>query len=322
MLDRFETNPSNKTDLIQKARRKGDGGSQDHDSPYPYREWLELADVSGSAFLDGDVMLRHTIENSKYNLADREFTLSFWMRQTDATNDRNLKAVMKYNGHGTPAFDKFLDEGFILKRYGDGGNVDGWARYSFTFTRPSTDFGGSGDYNFDIFEIVYADSTTSDLDNTTYGIAGIQLEKGPIATEFIDTSYTEELVKCQRFFQYRSINNWQYRFGNGDGNDGEYDIGDNVISGTYHGTNVYKFSFDLPVEMSGTPTLELQWDMNNGTQTGYNVNAMEFNKNSFGVLLRGSEMITESGNIGSSMAMTRFLDIRYWKLDSEPPLAP
>jgi len=77
-------------------------------------------------------------------------------------------------------------------------------------------------------------------DNATFAITGVQLEVGDTSTEFEHKSYTEELLRCQRYYH-------NYK---GDASDG---IG---IPGTAWGTGSFTFFVQYPVTMRANPSIE------------------------------------------------------------------
>tara|TARA_R100000234_G_scaffold4008_1_gene3183 strand:- start:442 stop:1518 length:1077 start_codon:yes stop_codon:yes gene_type:complete len=83
-------------------------------------------------------------------------------------------------------------------------------------------------------------SNVNALDNTSndFLLTGVQLEVGSVVTEFEHRSFTDELLRCQRYY-------WQYPFG------GE---GDKFIYGGAYATSTM-IHYSLPTKMRATPTL-------------------------------------------------------------------
>ena len=73
---------------------------------------------------------------------------------------------------------------------------------------------------------------------STFDVTGMQLEVGSVATDFEHRSFTDELLRCQRYY-------WRYPF------EGE---GDRYIYGGKYATSSM-IHYSLPTKMRTTPTL-------------------------------------------------------------------
>ena len=91
-------------------------------------------------------------------------------------------------------------------------------------------------------------STWYTTNDATFELTGVQLEVGPIATEFEHRSYAEELALCQRYFMRRFLL-------------GNCSTGFSQSGGGY---NSHLMNIPLPCKMRTQPTVTFE----NGTQSG------------------------------------------------------
>ena len=190
-----------------------------------------------------------------YNSTSSKITLSFWVRSSVAQTFYSYlytphgtkqqypfslgslsantwtKVTKTIPGHANITINNDSTEAFRLAfcpfygttYTGSGATVDAWGAYgSGTETMPDNT------------------STWWTTDNATFAITGVQLEVGDTATDFEHKSYTEDLVRCQRYYH-------NYK---GDASDG---IG---IPGTAWGTGSFTFFVQYPVTMRANPSIE------------------------------------------------------------------
>ena len=84
-------------------------------------------------------------------------------------------------------------------------------------------------------------STWYTTDDATFEITGVQIEVGSVATDFEHRSFSDELLRCKRYFNM---------IANGDGN--SYHA---VSDGFFWSANEVDFMYTFPVEMRATPSI-------------------------------------------------------------------
>ena len=194
------------------------------------------------------------IANSGWNYTDPNsfITLSFWIKSSVAQNfygtlttedgtaqnyvyetgsltaDTWTKITKTIPGNSNLQFDNNNSSGLKIAPYRayDGTDrtasmsLNTWGAYSGSSRSPD------------------ATATWYTTNDATIEITGLQLEVGSVATNFEHKSFTDELLRCQRYY-------WQYPFeGEGD----KY-----IYGGKYASSSMIHYS--LPTKMRTTPTL-------------------------------------------------------------------
>lgn len=158
-----------------------------------------------------------------HTLSGETVTLSFWLN-TSGGQQVGIGYRQFFGTGGTPS--DHLDAN-IAKVSTSG---TGWEKFTLTFTVPSIlgkTLGTDGNDYFGIW-FIWSAAPTHDpqftmsgglgVQDGTFRVAQIQLEKGQFATEFERRSYGEELQLCQRYYEesyfYFSIGNISVVSGN------------------------------------------------------------------------------------------------------------
>ena len=105
--------------------------------------------------------------------------------------------------------------------------------------------------------------------NNNFFITGVQMEVGPVATEFEHTSYSDELHKCQRFY---------YCFEKADSG------GHNGFLAVSYNPNSAYLPMQFPVEMRATPTFRMGglWATRLGNNNAFTASANTHNSSKIG----------------------------------------
>lgn len=138
-----------------------------------------------------------------FDLSNKMCTLSFWAKagstysgtngQLGVTVGTGTTADQGYSvlsGAGWAGYTTPLNVTPILNRY--------WTRYTYSFMV------GSGTQ--EMFAMFYNNTTGTAGADDSYYIAGVQLEKGPVATPFEKRHYGIEYLLCQRYYFRHSGN--------------------------------------------------------------------------------------------------------------------
>jgi hypothetical protein len=164
------------------------------------------------------------VENLDGFMANKDMTLSFWVKSSTITSSH----CVAYNGSGFTHDVAY--------------NVSGsWTKVVLNFNTGSTYTAGT---SFSLY-LLRSSNTTGVIE-----FAQVQLEVGDTATPFERRSYGDELAKCQRYYQHT------YNTGVAVGTASH----DNMIgSGGTHGntttSEVTGGTYTFKVEMRATPTI-------------------------------------------------------------------
>lgn len=170
-------------------------------------------------------------------LAGQTVTLSYWAK-ADAAKSVVLELQQNFGSGGSSSVNTFIVKQAL---------TTSWARYTHTFTVPSTSgktIGSSSyaDFRWWLDAGSNFDSRTGSLgqQNITFDIWGVQLEAGSVATPFRRNanSIQGELAACQRYYQKHNFATTE----------------DGLIYGAGYTTGDANFIFPLVVELRSTPT--------------------------------------------------------------------
>ena len=234
-------------------------------SPYTagFRKSFKLTngDQSGGAGVSDEILIRQNIEaqdiaNSGWNYTSSSsyITLSYWIKSSVSQNfyvnlqtidgtaqnyvtetgtltaDTWTKVTKTIPGNSNLQFDNNNEKGmFIQWNVFRGTSVTGtrplnaWAAYSSTTRVPDMT------------------STWYTTNNATFEITGVQLEVGEVATDFEHRSFSDELMRCMRYY---------HRTGEGSS------VGSNVVlaQGWSRNSTLAQLSVFFPVPMRIAPT--------------------------------------------------------------------
>ena len=223
-VDRFKLGTGGTDEALQQYQ--GTLGS--HESPYAegHRYNYYIMNGNQTSTNTGDYAeIQYKIEAQdmaqsgwNYTSSSSFITLSFWLKSNvsqnyygfvysaDGTAQRYIfetgtvvqnswnKIVVKIPGNSNVQFDNNVNEGLIIK----------WIPfYGTDYTNNSATVGSWANYN-GAARCPDMTSTWWTTDNSTFYIAGVQLEVGPVATPFEHRSFGEELQLCKRYFNMYS----------------------------------------------------------------------------------------------------------------------
>ena len=192
-----------------------------------------------------------------YNSASSYITLSFWVKSSVAgqqyvyfycsdgtaqgysfdagvlSANTWTKVTHSIPGHANLTFNNDTGIGMSIywgPHWGDdmtdsGHTLNTWAAYSGTSR--TRDF----------------PTTWWTTNDATFELTGVQLELGDTATDFEHRSYTDELLRCYRYY---------YKIA-----DGSVDTDSPLHSGTFYGAHNMYGPVNFPMEMRTTPTLDV-----------------------------------------------------------------
>lgn len=148
-------------------------------------------------------------------LAGKTITISFWATASVAGFKLGLNGYCFYGTGGSPSSPVSWQTPGIAVTL-----TTGWARYSVTFTVPSsigktlgTDVGSDSN----TLQIFLSSSTTNGPSAGNIGVQtgtvqlwGVQLEIGSVATPLEKIEYADDLRHCQRFYFAGRLQTWGY----------------------------------------------------------------------------------------------------------------
>ena len=150
---------------------------------------------SGNTDASNGIWLLQNLESADcIPFQGKELTISFWARKGanySATSSNLISSVV--TGTGT---DQAFNAGWTGQGevgYNTFALTTTWQRFSYTFTVPTTATQFKPTFRF------YPTGTAGA--NDYYDITGIQMEVGPVATDFESRPIGQELAMCQRFFE-------------------------------------------------------------------------------------------------------------------------
>ena len=207
-------------------------------------------DVGSFGYSVQQVIEGHSIAQLRIGRSDaKPFTISFWARSSVsgtyssgvATNAGDISFVTeftlvantwKYISYTVPAYTTSVPTN-LNETNGNGLFFTVIGLASQTSKETSTlDAWQSGNFAFSSNQTNFMSATAR-----TVHITGIQLEVGEQATPFEHRSYGDELVRCQRYYEYI-----------------QYDIG--AVAGSSSGRNT-RFPYRLAVDKRSSPTVTI-----------------------------------------------------------------
>jgi hypothetical protein len=200
---------------------------------------LQLS-TTGSAAAGAFTEIIHGIENVR-RTSGKTVTISFWANASVAGLKLGLNGNSNYGSGGTPSGSvAWLATGIAITL----GTT--WARYSATFTLPSSigkTFGTNANSDANYLQIFLSSGATNNQSTGNIGVQsgtvqlwGLQLEIGSVATPLEKPDPAQDLAKCQRFYQAGNTV-WFYAYGTAG--------------------SVIGYAIPFPVAMRGTPTIVL-----------------------------------------------------------------
>ena len=160
--------------------------------------------VTASQSASGDYgVIQQPIENVR-TFANSTVTISFWAKATSGTPKVAVEISQFFGTGGSPSADVDTLGGQVTLS-------TSWARYSVTMTIPSINgktIGTTANTSFIGLNLwISAGSTFNSrlssigIQNNTFDIWGVQVERGSVATPFEQRPMQTELALCQRYFQ-------------------------------------------------------------------------------------------------------------------------
>lgn len=142
---------------------------------------------------DDNMGFIHKIEGVR-TLAGKQVTLSFWAK-SDAARSINISLRQHFGSGGSPSPDTSVGDSVAV--------TTSWQKFTYTPTLPSLSgktIGTDGNDRLDILLVNGANETF------TLDIAQVQLEEGPVATDFEQRTIGEEWALCLRYFEKEGQN--------------------------------------------------------------------------------------------------------------------
>jgi hypothetical protein len=178
-------------------------------SPYYLRVQVTTADAAIAA---GDiVMLYQAIEGYLWaRLAQRQFTLSFWVRATKTgkhcvsfvRGDAGLSYVAEYTVNATNTWEYKTVTISASPSSGTWNYTNGLGMYIvFTLMAGTTYQTTANAWNAGNLRITSGTVNDMDAINNVFDITQIKITPGPYAAPFIARPFQQELALCQRYFQ-------------------------------------------------------------------------------------------------------------------------
>ena len=206
---------------------------------YESANFCRLA-TSGQTLTGHYSILYQKIEDVR-TFANSTVTVSFWAKAASGTPKIALEFGQVFGTGGSPSAD--------VNTYAGQSTIStSWARYSITATVPSITGKTIGTtantsllgMNFWVSAGSTFNSRTGSigLQNNTFDIWGVQIERGSVATPFEQRPIQQELAMCQRYY---------YRFIDGSGQP--------IGLGMYTFTSLVAFYITFPVTMRIAPVL-------------------------------------------------------------------
>jgi len=164
--------------------------------------WMRsvVASVAGAANYANVIQ---AIEDVR-TFSGQQVTISYWAK-ADSSKPIAVSFGQYFGTSGSPSASVTL---FVAKPT----LTTSWARYSHTITLPSisgktigSDQNGSAlviAFNFDAGSNFNSSTGSLGQQSGTFDIAQVQLERGPIATDFEQRPIGTELALCQRYYQF------------------------------------------------------------------------------------------------------------------------
>ena len=149
--------------------------------------WPEkYLDVAWTATASKNIYIGQRIEDVR-SAGGTQVTLSFYAK-ANAAVDVSARVVQNFGSGGSA---------LTVTDFGVAGSLTtSWARYSHTFTVPSVSGKTIGSSSYLQADLFWPTDSTGSVD-----VWGVQLEVGPVATEFEFKSFGQELRECQRYYQ-------------------------------------------------------------------------------------------------------------------------
>ena len=191
-----------------------------------------------------------------YKSASSYITLSFWIKSSVAGNNW----VHLYNFDGTTQGYSFLSGNLSANTWTkvthsipgnsnltlDNNNSHGfwiqWSAYLGTsYTTSGHTVNQWAAYNSASRQPDMAADTWWTTNLATYALTGVQLEVGDVATDFEHRSYSDELLRCKRYFNMMA--------------DGSLGTAKMISDAFWWSNNEIDFMYTFPVEMRDAPTV-------------------------------------------------------------------
>lgn len=157
--------------------------------------------VTSSAGAGNYCVTSHYLEGVR-SLAGQVATLSFWAK-ADSSKNIGVEIRQYFGSGGSPS-------SAVSTPLGLTGLTSSWQKFAITFTLPSISGKTIGSNDDDDVELAFwfdAGSTNATRASSvgqqsgTFDMAKVQLELGPVATEFDDRHISQEFLLCQRYYQ-------------------------------------------------------------------------------------------------------------------------
>ncbi len=216
--------------------------------------FIVQANITGSATAGSVNEIYQCIEDVR-RLAGKTVTLSLWAWMGSGSAKIGANVYQSFGSGGSPSASVFVPGQSITITATP-------ARYSFTFTLPSTagkTIGTNGN-SFTGLNLYFSGATDQNTNTGSVGVQtgffylwGVQLEIGSVATPLEKPDPQVDLANCQRFYQ----------------------TGPAIFFGYGAAAGTFSFTYPLPVTMRAAPTVVITnvGNINIGTVTGGALNS-------------------------------------------------
>jgi hypothetical protein len=237
------------------------------------------ATFTGTSGVGDYNIITHCIENAR-RLAGKTVTVSMYAVAATSGLRLGINGYQSYGTGGTPTAAEHWAATGASWTLGTG-----WARYSVTFTVPTSSgktFGTTAGTNMSALQIFLSSGATNNANAGNIGVQsgqiqlwGMQLEIGATATQLEKIDFQADMANCQRFFQ-SAISFWTA---------GYYNLAAQTVG----------LAVNLPTTMRVTPTMIM-----NGTDYSFNVGSITWYNNNYRLVLNTSNTAIGVYGINSS----------------------
>ena len=151
---------------------------------------------AGSATAGSQYTAAQSIEDVR-RLSGKTVTLSFWATTNSGTLNLDVVLAQNFGTGGSPSSTVFTGAGVVTPN-------TTWQRFTQTFTLPSVSGKTLGTNNDHATQLIFVMTQTGQpigVQSGTIGLAGVQLEVGPVASPLEKPDPRYDLANCQRFYQ-------------------------------------------------------------------------------------------------------------------------
>jgi hypothetical protein len=158
-----------------------------------FKNWMKFDATTGDNYLGFQTRLEDV-----RSLKEGTATFSFYAKGTNPNSGSYVVGLQRLPaGASGSTLDTPLDSTVTI--------TSTWTRYTFTFAVPALGDSVTETANSQLYLYVAQQGTDTSTDAWELNITGMQLEQGDTATPFEHRSYSDELQRCQRYYQTASM---------------------------------------------------------------------------------------------------------------------